>query len=124
MKIFHFVIRDMVIDLNVGIYEKEKAAPQRVLVNIEGEFDYGGTADDITATFDYDRVYKEVKRLAATRHFELQEFFCSQLVDVIAGMDRILSVSVATQKMDIYADCAGIGVRASWRRERVSEKEG
>ncbi len=103
--------RDMILNIPIGIHAQELAGPQRVAVNLEIYLkpradDHG---DDITNVFDYDQVRRRVRALAGDRRLNLQESLVDRIADICLGFDEVCAVRVATEKLDVYEECAGVG---------------
>jgi dihydroneopterin aldolase len=106
----------------IGIHPEERAASQRLLIDVALLLDRTSEADDIGAVVDYDGVRTDAAALAAARHWDLQETFCAAVVRA-ARARGAAAVLAVTRKPDIYPDCAGVGCRMLWRGEGVSEAE-
>ena len=103
--------------IGLGIHPVERAAPQRVLVNVWLHCDYGDAApeDRIEAVVDYDFLRERILALAASRHFELQETLCDEIAALALVDPRVAGVRVRTMKTDIYPD-ARVGCEVVRRR--------
>lgn len=120
MKIDRFTLflRGLEIQARIGIHDFERAAPQRLAITIEIEIEPSRlpASDDIAATLDYDWVRAEVIRLAASRHFDLQETLAQGVMQVLAQRAEILRAVVETAKPDVFPDVAAVGCRIEARR--------
>jgi dihydroneopterin aldolase len=111
------LLDELAISVGLGIHPTERAAPQRVLVSVGLDCDYGDTApaDRIDAVVDYDFLRTGIHALAAARHYELQETLCDAIAALAMHDPRVRSVRVRTMKPDIYPD-ARIGCEIVRRR--------
>ena len=67
-------IDDMRVDAHVGIFEREKAAPQSLEISLTfGVPDEAAANDDIDQTIRYDAVIDRIRAELGTRHFNLLE---------------------------------------------------
>lgn len=102
--------------MGLGIHPEERAAPQRVRVDVHLYCDYRTTPPDaIDAVVDYDFLRADIRRLTATRHFELQETLCEEIAALALRDPRVAGVRVRSMKPDIYPD-ARIGCEILRRR--------
>lgn len=103
--------------VGLGIHPAERAAPQRVLVSVWLDCDYGeaAPADQIDAVVDYDFLRTGIHALTASRHYELQETLCDAIAALAFADARVRGVRVRTIKPDIYPD-ARIGCEIARRR--------
>ena len=101
------ILDDLTVPLRLGIYPHE-VEPQRVRLSVwmTVAYDCAPSADRIEEVLDYDFVRAGILRMAADRHFALQE----TLVDAVAALclsdERVREVRVRSMKLDVYPDAA------------------
>jgi dihydroneopterin aldolase len=96
---------------SIGIHPPEKAAPQRILVDLEYDVRQPvGHADEIADVLDYDRVREDVAAIAGSRHFNLQETLCRDILASLMARPPVIRARVSTRKPDIYPDVEAVGV--------------
>ena len=97
---------------DIGFHEFEVGTPQRLLVTVELWLETSSppAGDDPEQAWDYDFLREEVRRIASSRRFNLQETLCQALFDRFAAMHGVADLRVASSKPDIYADAVGVGV--------------
>jgi dihydroneopterin aldolase len=67
-------IEEMRVEALVGIFEREKVAPQTLEINLTfGVPDEAAQSDDIARTIRYDEVIERIRTELALRHFNLLE---------------------------------------------------
>ncbi len=104
-------LRGLALDCSIGIHDFERAARQRVHIDVDLYVaEPGNAADDIAHVVDYDFVREAAGRLAADRHFNLQETLAEEILALCLQRDGVLAVRVATSKPDVYPDCDAVGV--------------
>lgn len=109
--------------VSIGIHDAEKAGPQRLLVDL----DYDVTepvewTDTLASVHNYDEVLDAVERIAASRHFNLQETLCREIMTTLLGRPEIVRARVSSRKPDIYKDVDAVGVIME-RRKLGTEHE-
>jgi len=98
-------LRDFVVEVSIGIHPDERAARQRIVLNIWMEATYPEPPEDIIdAVVDYDFLRGGVHRLIAERHFELQETLCDAIAGIVLAHPYVTGVRVQSLKPDIYPD--------------------
>ena len=109
-------LEDYEVDINIGIHEFEKTAPQRIVLNIElfVTEESSGNSDTIDNAVDYDFLRKEITKLTETRHFNLQETLCRSILEIVKAQPGIQRAIVRTKKPDVYSDCRGVGVEMEY----------
>ncbi|MDV3457184.1 dihydroneopterin aldolase [Sphingomonas sp. HF-S4] len=102
--------------MGLGIHEVERAAPQRVVLDVAMTCHYDDAPRDrIEDVVDYDFLREQIRTLAASRHFELQEVLCDHVAALALADPRVTQVRVRSMKLDIYPD-AKIGCEIIRRR--------
>ena len=95
------------VSMGLGIHAYERAAPQRVILSVEMDCAYPVIPDDrIDAVVDYDFLREGIRALSASRHFELQETLCEEVVRLAMHDPRVTAVRVRSTKPDVYPDAA------------------
>lgn len=111
------VVRNLEILLSIGVHDREKVAPQRLLVSVEatipGDRDEG---DDVGSTLDYDRICAFIRSLSLRPHVELQETVARRVLEFTLALPGVSRARVETRKPDIFDDCDYVGVRLSGGR--------
>jgi 7,8-dihydroneopterin aldolase/epimerase/oxygenase len=93
------------VTMGLGVHAHERATPQRVVVGVEMECVYPELPEDrIDAVVDYDFLREGIRKLAESRHFELQEVFCGEIARLALDDPRVRSVRVRSMKLDVYPD--------------------
>ena len=105
---FTTILEGLELVMGLGIHAEELAAPQRVIVNVRMEIEYPvpPSEDRIEAVLDYDFLREDIRALAATRHFHLQETLCEAIAALCLADTRVVRVTVRSMKPDIYPDAA------------------
>lgn len=118
-KLYRILVRDLVLKCSIGIHEYERLAPQRVRVNVDmAVYEQAGpTSDEIENVVSYEDIIAGIKRMLAEGHINLVE----TLADKIAGLclvdERVRSVRVRVEKLDVYAEAASVGIEIERRRD-------
>ena len=105
-------IEELEVSTDIGFHDFEVGAPQRLLVTVEiwlenVEMPAG---DDPAGTLDYDYLRSEVRALAQSRRYNLQETLAHAIYRRFAAISGVRALRVATSKPDIYPDAKGVGV--------------
>tara|TARA_B100000575_G_C23113878_1_gene643726 strand:- start:522 stop:884 length:363 start_codon:yes stop_codon:yes gene_type:complete len=102
--------------VDIGIHDFEIHQPQRLQISVSVSLDPAqiDDADEIGATFDYDFIRSEIKELVGSRRFNLQETLCRLILETITLEKSVVGATVTTKKIDVYPDCAGVGVQMTY----------
>lgn len=91
--------------IGLGIHPGERAAPQRVTLDVAMTCRYPARPEDrIDAVVDYDFLRTRILALAAAGHIELQETLCESVAALALADPRVIEVRVRSTKLDIYPD--------------------
>lgn len=103
------------VEADIGFHDFEIGRPQRLLVTVEIWLDEvaAPASDDPAAALDYDYLRSEVKALASTRRYNLQETLAHAIYQRVAALKGVRALRVTTAKPDIYPDARGVGVQIS-----------
>jgi len=102
---YAILLEDLEVTMGLGVHPHERAAPQRVVLNVAMTCRYPAPPEDrIEAAVDYDFLREEIRALAASRHFALQETLCDAVAALALRDARVAQVRVRSMKPDIYPD--------------------
>ncbi len=94
-------IEDLKIVTIIGLLEREKTTPQKLIINLEIRLDADKAAisDDINDTIDYFTLTKSVKEFIENSRFELLEKLADQTLKIINQFsDKIIDSTIEIKK--------------------------
>lgn len=106
-------LHDYAIDASIGFHAFERAARQRILVNVELFVPIArstSSTDTVDDTVDYDFIRHGIGELAGERHYNLQETLIDRIVEMCFAQKPVRAVRVSTEKPDVYPDCRTVGI--------------
>lgn len=102
---YTILLEGLEVTMGLGIHPEERAAPQRVVLNVAMDCSYPHPPEDrIDAVVDYDFLREGILRLTRSRHFELQETLCDAVAALAFADPAVARVTVKSMKLDIYPD--------------------
>lgn len=102
---YTILLEGLEVVMGLGIHPEERAAPQRVVLDVSMDCTYPAPPEDrIDAVVDYDFLREGIIRLAALRHFELQETLCEAVAALAFADPAVVRVKVRSMKVDVYPD--------------------
>jgi dihydroneopterin aldolase len=105
-------IEDMRVEAHVGIYDRERAAPQTLDLSLTfGVPDEAAQDDDIAKTIDYAVVIARIRTELAARHFNLLETLGEYLIGLLLDEFRAPWVKVSIAKVGIARGVKRVGVQ-------------
>lgn len=99
----------------VGIGAKERRMPQRVVIDLCCQVDLGAQ-DELSATFDYAPVVKEVKSLCLENDRKLIETLAQEIARACFADARVTKVRVSVAKPRKLPGCDAVGTTRTFRR--------
>ncbi|MBO6560863.1 MAG: dihydroneopterin aldolase [Nisaea sp.] len=104
-------IRDLVLNMFIGVHEFEKAKPQRVKICVDLTLDYPeeGIGNHYSRVFCYETFIGRIRMIAEAGHVLLVEGFAERIADLAFDDRRVNAVKVEVEKLDIFTDAAGVG---------------
>lgn len=111
-------IEELRVQANVGIYPREKAAPQMVELNLTfGVPDAAAKHDDIADTIDYAVVIERIRAELAARHFNLIETLGEFVVNLLFEEFDAPWVKIRIAKIGVMQGVRRVGVFIQRGRE-------
>src|SRR5690349_719100 len=100
-------VKDMVLEMAIGVYDSEKGKTQRVRVNVTADLNHwpDETKDDLNDTLSYAQIVKHIQTIAAKGHIHLVETFASRIADACLAEKNVARIHVRVEKLDIYEFC-------------------
>ncbi|WP_407280154.1 dihydroneopterin aldolase [Aromatoleum evansii] len=114
-------IEELRVQAWVGIYSREKAAPQTLELNLTfGVPDSAAEQDDIADTIDYAEVIERIRKEFAERHFNLIETLGEFVVKLLFDEFGAPWVKIRIAKLGVMKGVRRVGVYIQRGRDGVS----
>lgn len=114
-------IRDLALKCIIGVYEREREAPQDVMINITLHADTrrAGTTDDFRDTIDYKAVKQRVLALVEGSSFQLVEALAEAIASACLEFDGVEQVDVLVEKPGALRYARTVGVEITRARAQA-----
>jgi dihydroneopterin aldolase len=107
----HIFIEDFVVKAKIGVYPREQILPQIMTLNLEiGLPDHQQISDDLSKTIDYSAVIEYIHGVIEDRHFNLVEYFATEIADGLIARFKAPWVRISAAKMGVIKGVKRIGV--------------
>ncbi len=105
-------IRDLVVNMLIGVHRHERDGKQRVRINIDlSLIDQSGIDDDrLAGVVSYETLVHDIRRLCDSGHVNLVETLAERVADLCFDDRRVRGAVVRIEKLDVFADTASVGV--------------
>ena len=107
------VIKDLMVNCRLGVYEWEQEKPQTVRIDLELSIDAAKAAasDDVRETIDYAKLVESVTRHAENRPYHLLETLADSLASRVLAEFETTQVTVRVKKRTLpHLDFAAVEV--------------
>jgi len=107
------LVRDLVLQASIGVYQHEHAGRQRVRINLDlgvREGDIATVNDRLARVVDYEWVVNSVRDVVAKGHLNLVETLAERIASVCFEDTRVREAKVRVEKLDVFPDAASVGV--------------
>ncbi|TVR81891.1 MAG: dihydroneopterin aldolase [Rhodospirillales bacterium] len=108
----HVFVRDLLLTCSIGVHRHERHAPQRVRINLDlAVRDEGADLrDDLGNVVCYEQITEGVRDIVSRGHIKLAETLAEQIARMCLDDERVRSVRVRVEKLDVLPDAASVGV--------------
>lgn len=106
-------IRDLVLDMSIGIYDFEHQKKQPVKVNIKATTnlsDESWRSEKIEDVADYEPLVIKIREIANSGHIELIETFADLIAEETLSIPYITEAEITVEKPSIFEDANGAGI--------------
>tara|TARA_B100000123_G_scaffold223988_1_gene172607 strand:- start:2711 stop:3106 length:396 start_codon:yes stop_codon:yes gene_type:complete len=109
------LIKDLILNISVGIHKFEKIKKQRVKFNIEiltNPF-VSPNNKDLSSILNYEEVVNKIEKLANLKHHELLEDLAENILNLIFENHLVKKITIKLEKIDILKKTKSVGIEIS-----------
>ena len=112
------LIKDLVLNMFVGIHNFEKKKKQKVRFNIEIITDpnINPSKKDMTTILNYETIVNKINFLVKKKHHDLLEELAENIFDVIFKFRLVKKVKIKIEKLEIIKETESVGINVSKTR--------
>ncbi len=105
-------IRDLMLQCIIGVYPKERDAPQTVVINITlwADLARAGRSDDLGDTVDYKGLKDAVISMVDTTRFQLIEALAQKIASLCLATPGVAAAKVLVEKPGALTFARTVGV--------------
>ena len=106
------LIKDLVLNMLVGIHNFEKRKKQRVRFNLIINVDQNLVPNDkdLKSIVNYEQVIKTIMRITSRRHYPLLETLAEKIFSKLFENLRIKKILLRIEKLDVIKNTASVGI--------------
>ncbi len=112
------LIRDLRVEVLIGIHRRERHAAQTVSLDLDIGLPGAKVfaTDRVADTIDYEQVVLRIRALAASGHFRLVETFAERIARLLIDDFAAPWVQVSAAKLGVLPNAKLVGVRIERKR--------
>ena len=106
------IIKDLILNISVGIHDFEKKKKQRVKFNIEIITNslVSPNNKDLSSILNYEEVVNSIEKLVNLKHYELLEDLAENIFDMIFKNKLVKNIKLRIDKIDIIKKASSVGI--------------
>ena len=109
------IIKDLILNISIGIHNFEKKKKQRVKINIEiltNPHVYPNNKN-LTTILNYEEVVKKIEKLTHLKHHELIEDLAENIFNILFKNKLVKKIDLRIEKLDIIKKTNSVGIEVS-----------
>ena len=112
------VIKNLILNIFIGIHDFEKKKKQKVRFNIEVETNPNTKPSnkDFSTIVDYETLVNKIKTLVKKQHHELLEELAENIFRIIFQNKLVKKVNIKLEKLHIIKESESVGVEITKNR--------
>ena len=109
------IIKNLIINMFIGIHSFEKRKKQRVKFNITITTDPNiePNRKELSTILDYEKIIKRLNFLIGKKHYDLLEELSESIFEMIFDYKLVKKVNLKLEKLDIIKDAESVGIEVS-----------
>ena len=106
------LIKDLVLNMFVGIHNFEKKKKQRVRFNLVINIDQNLIPNDkdLKSIVNYEQVIKVINKIIDRKHYPLLETLAEKIFDKLFENMRIKKILLRIEKLDVIKNTTSVGI--------------
>ena len=112
------IIKNLILNISIGIHNFEKRKKQRVRFNIEVVTDPNIMPNnkDLSTILNYEEIINKIKILVKKQHHELIEDLAENIFKIIFKNRLAKKINIKIEKLDIVKNSESVGIEFSKKR--------
>ena len=112
-------IKNLILNISVGLHDFEKKEKQRVRFNIDISTDSNIKPDNtnLLSIVNYEDTISKIINITKTKHHELLEDLAENIFDIIFKSKIVKKVNLQLEKLDIIKNTESVGIEVSKKRD-------
>ncbi len=112
------IIKNLILNIFVGLHDFEKEKKQRVRINLEISSDGNLKPDNknLQSIVNYEEVINKISLIANKKHYELLEDLAENIFEIIFNYKIVKKIKLKLEKLDIIKETESVGIEITKRK--------
>ncbi len=112
------IIKNLILNIFVGLHDFEKEKKQRVRINLEISSDGNLKPDNknLQSIINYEEVINKISFIASKKHHELLEDLAENIFEIIFNYKIVKKIKLKLEKLDIIKETESVGIEITKRK--------
>ena len=109
------IIKDLVLNISIGIHNFEKKKKQRVKFNVEiltNPYVLPNNKD-FNSILNYEEIVNQIQKISYLKHHELLEDLAENIFNMIFKNKLVKKINLKIEKLDILKNTKSVGIEVS-----------
>ena len=109
------IIKDLILNISIGIHNFEKKKRQRVKFNIEILTNpyVSPNNKDLNSILNYEEIVNKIEKITYLKHYELLEDLAENIFNMIFRNKLVKKINLKIEKLDILKKTKSVGIEVS-----------
>tara|TARA_E500000178_G_C16540937_1_gene538754 strand:+ start:102 stop:497 length:396 start_codon:yes stop_codon:yes gene_type:complete len=109
------LIKNLILNISVGIHNFEKKKKQKVRFNIEilTDPDVKPNRKNMSSILNYETIINKISLLIHNKHYELLEELAENIFDIIFKFKLVKKATLKIEKIEIIKNSDSVGIKIS-----------
>ena len=112
-------IKNLILEISVGLHDFEKKKRQRVRfnINITTNSNIKPDNNNLLSIVNYEEIINKITEVTEIKHHELLEDLAENIFDIIFENKIVKKVSLKLEKLDIIKNTESVGIEVTKKRD-------
>ena len=112
------IIKNLILNIFVGLHDFEKEKKQRVRINLQISSDGNLKPDNknLQSIVNYEEVINKISLIANKKHYELLEDLAENIFEIIFNYKIVKKIKLKLEKLDIIKETESVGIEITKRK--------
>lgn len=113
-------VHGLQLEVLIGFHDWERAAPQKIRVDLEiySDTSAASKSDSVKDSYDYEKIIERIREVAQQESFQLVERLASRIAEIVLDEFAVPRLKVSVAKLHAVPETDSVGVMIERQRAR------